>query len=423
MRILRIIDRLNVGGPAKHVTWLTAALDPQRYETLLVTGRVPPEEGDMGYFAEAAGIEPTMIPQMSRELSLADVAVVAKLFGLMRRFRPDVVHTHKSKAGAVGRVAAFLYKWSTPGALLAKPRICRVVHTFHGHTFHGYFGPVKERIFVALERLLARFATDRIVVISEQQRREIGERFRVGRAEQFRTIPLGIDLAEVATQPAGLRAELNLGANDLLIGIVGRLCPLKNHGLFLEAVHRLRQSVDLPHVRFLLIGDGELRAELENRARELAIDDLVVFTGFRRDAGRLYPDLDIAVLTSRNEGTPVTLIEALCAGRPVISTEVGGVVDLLGRRGPSHDGVTRWDRGLTVASGDADALARAMHRLIQAPALLAEMGESGKTFVRQRLSKERLVADIDELYSEMVGRAASAVSIHCDIASTLASHD
>jgi len=408
LRVLRVIDRLNVGGPAKHVTWLCAGLDPERFETTLVTGRVADGEGDMAYFAEAAGVRPVVFDEMSRDLSAADVVAVLKLLRLMWRVRPDVVHTHKSKAGAVGRAAAFFYKWSTPSALWGRPRPCRVVHTFHGHTFHGYFSPRKERIFLALERVLARFATDRIVVISEQQRTEISGRFRVGRAEQYRVVPLGIDVAEVSTDPVGLRAERGFGADDAVVGIVGRLCAIKNHRLFLEAVRRVveHRGDSGRTVRFVLVGDGELRGELEDEARRLGIANRVFFLGFRRDAAQLYPDLDVVALTSRNEGTPVTLIEALCAGRSIVSTEVGGVVDLLGRRAATDRGVTEWDHGLTVASGDAAALARAIERLLDAPDLRAQLGARGRGFVRTHLSKERLVADIAALYGELAAGAA-----------------
>lgn len=401
LRILRIIDRLNVGGPAKHVVWLTTGLDRAEFDTLLATGRVADGEGDMGYFAEAAGAEPLTINEMSRELAIGDLAVVGRLLRLMWRFRPDVVHTHKSKAGAVGRAAAFLYRWLTLSALRGVPRACKVVHTFHGHTFSGYFGPAKGRIFLALERLLARLATDRIVVVSEQQRQEISERFGVGRPEQFRVIPLGIDFDEVATERSGLRAELGFQPSDVLVATVGRLCPIKNQRLFLRAVRRLTERPEQPRVRFIMVGDGELRGELESEARRLGVGDRVVFTGFREDVARLYPDFDLVVLTSLNEGTPVTLIEALCAGRAVVSTEVGGVVDLLGKRLREENGVTQWEHGLSVPSGDDASLARAIELLLGAPQLRAEMGARGRAFVRERLSKSRLVADVGALYREI----------------------
>ena len=194
MKILRIIARLNVGGPARHVIWLTEGLKNAGCDSLLVAGVVPPGEDDMSYFAEALGVKPVVIPEMSREISLSDALTIWKLFRLMSRERPDLVDTHTAKAGTVGRVAGLMYRWLTPSTLVGKPRKCRFVHTYHGHVFHSYYGPLKTRLFLGIERLLARLATDRIVVVSEQQRHEINEVFRVGRRSQFAVIPLGIDL-------------------------------------------------------------------------------------------------------------------------------------------------------------------------------------------------------------------------------------
>src|SRR6185436_19966714 len=178
MKVLRIIARLNVGGPARHVVWLTEGLS-RDYETLLVAGVVPPGEDDMSYVAASAGIEPLILREMSREISLKDALTVWKLYRLMLRERPDIVHTHTAKAGTVGRVAGFLYRWMTPATLVGRPRRCRFVHTYHGHVFHSYYGPSKTRLLLAVEKCLARLGTDRIVVISGQQRHEINEVFRV----------------------------------------------------------------------------------------------------------------------------------------------------------------------------------------------------------------------------------------------------
>ena len=198
MKIVRVIARLNVGGPAKHVVWLTQALQAPDYQSLLVAGTVPAGEEDMGYFATALGVAPVFIPEMSREVSLQDALTVWKLYRLFCRERPDIIHTHTAKAGTVGRTAGFFYRWLTPNTLLGRPRACRLVHTYHGHIFHSYYGPGKTRFFLNIEKILARVATDRIVVISEQQRREINEQFAVGRANQFAVIPLGLDTAVYA---------------------------------------------------------------------------------------------------------------------------------------------------------------------------------------------------------------------------------
>src|SRR6476661_1965580 len=185
-KVVRIIARLNVGGPAKHVVWLTSGLEEKGYRSLLVAGSVPEGEEDMSYFADESGVKPLYIPDMSREISLKDVVTTWKLFRLLLRERPDVVHTHTAKAGTVGRVAGFFYRWLTPGVFIGRPRRCKFVHTYHGHVFHSYYGRARTGVFLTIERVLARVATDRIVVVSEQQRAEINETFRVGRRDQTR---------------------------------------------------------------------------------------------------------------------------------------------------------------------------------------------------------------------------------------------
>lgn len=400
-RVVRIIDRLNVGGPSKHVVWLTAGLNAEQFETTLISGTVPAGEDDMEYFAQAAGVEPLIIEEMSRELSWHDLIVVVKLVGQLLRLKPRVIHTHKSKAGAAGRIAALIYKWMTPSALWLRPRPCRIVHTFHGHIFHSYYGPVKTRLFIAIERLLARLCTDCIITISEQQRREILERFRIGRAEQFRVVPLGIDFSEVSERRGQLRAELGIGDDEALVGIVGRLSEVKNHALLLEAARRLSEG-QAHKVRFVVVGDGHLRRKLENLSRKLSIADKVSFIGFRDDAASLYGDMDMVALTSLNEGTPLTLIEAMACGRAVAATEVGGVVDLMGERRETRAGFSIWDHGVTAASRDAEGFAQALRFLIEWPELRREAGARGRAFVRVRFSRERLLSDIEGLYMALI---------------------
>jgi glycosyltransferase involved in cell wall biosynthesis len=409
VKILRIIARLNVGGPARHVIWLTEGLKPAGYDTLLVAGVVPPGEDDMSYVATASGLQPFILPEMSREISVKDALTVWKLFRLMRRERPDIVHTHTAKAGTVGRVAGLMYNRLTPAALAA--RRCRFVHTYHGHVFHSYYGKLKTRLFLAIERLLARFATDRIVVISEQQRREINEVFRVGRREQFAVIPLGIDLGAYASwrdRRPRMRAELKLNDEVALIGIVGRLTEIKNHRLFLQAAALLKKNIG-SKVHFVIIGDGNLRRDLEEQAKSLGLSEEVSFLGTRTDPEDFYPALDIVALTSLNEGTPLTLIEAMANARPVIATAVGGVVDMLGPQVPpaakqDNQGPTYQvcQRGVSVASGDAEGLARGLARLIEDPGLRDELGRNGLEFVTRNYAKERLLTDIAELYRDLV---------------------
>ena len=422
MKVLRIIARLNVGGPARHVVWLTDGLKEAGYDTVLVAGVVPPGEDDMNYFAAQSGITPAVIPEMSREISLKDALTTWKLFRLMRRERPDIVHTHTAKAGSVGRVAGLMYRWLTCTTLIGKPRACRFVHTYHGHVFHGYYGPMKTRLFLMVEKLLAKSGTDRIVVVSEQQRREINETFRVGRSEQFAVIPLGIDIAAYSNwqeRRPQARSEFKVSDEEVLIGIVGRLTEVKNHKLFLLAAAAMKSRMMRHRVRFMIIGDGKLRTTLEAEAEALGLSADVLFLGTRTDPEKFYPALDIVALTSVNEGTPLTLIEAMANSRPVIATEVGGVKDLLGDVLPTSESETGYricGRGLMVKSGDTEGFADGLARLVEDESLRRDLGARGRDFVLQNHSKERLLSDMRHLYDQLlavspvIGEGASSTS-------------
>ena len=412
IRVARVIDRLNVGGPAKHVVWLSKGLNADEFETLLITGTVPPAEGDMSYFARDHQVDTVVISEMSRELSPRDTLVIAKLLFQFLKFKPLVIHTHKAKAGAAGRIAGMLYRWLTPSALLLRPRDCRIVHTYHGHVFHSYYGRFKTRLFVLIERVLALLCTDQIIVVSEQQRREICDSFRIGRPEQFRVIPLGIDFAEVTGSRVDVRREFGVSDSEVAIGIVGRLCEVKNHEMLLDSTADLVRSLNGSDttVRLLVIGDGHLRVGLEAKARALGLAQNTVFTGFREDATSLYAGLDIAAITSLNEGTPLTLIEAMCCGRAVAATEVGGVVDVMGSRRETIDGFSVWDHGVTAPSCDIQAFARGLLFLIEHPELRREMGERGRAFVRTRLSRNRLLSDIELLYHDLLAVKTKALA-------------
>ncbi|MDT7688794.1 MAG: hypothetical protein QOE46_1553 [Acidobacteriota bacterium] len=434
MKVLRIIARLNVGGPARHVAWLEAGLREKGIESLLIAGVVPEGEDDMSYFAASLGVRPHIIPEMSREVSPKDALTVWKLYRLLRRERPDVVHTHTAKAGTVGRAAGMLYRWLTPSAVWGRPRRCHFVHTYHGHIFHSYYGRWKTRFFIAVEQALARLATDRIVVISPQQLEEINGRFHVGRSSQFEVIPLGLDthaFDDWAARRAMLRREWSARDRDVLVGIVGRLTEVKNHMLFLEAaaLFKKRRAFEAAsesgthgagRVTFVVIGDGHLRAELEGHARALGLQDDVNFAGLRDDPENFYPALDVVALTSRNEGTPLTLIEAMANARPVVATAVGGVVDLLG--GVEQSELRRphaWqicERGVQVRAGDAEAFADALTHLVADEALRRALGERGREHVERNYSVERLVSDVLHLYEELeqgtAHAAASTASEH-----------
>jgi glycosyltransferase involved in cell wall biosynthesis len=404
MKILRIIARLNVGGPARHVVWLTEALNDEEFETLLVAGTVPPGEEDMSYFAAEHGVTPHYISEMSRELSAKDIVAVWKIYREMRKFSPDVVHTHTAKAGTVGRTAAFAYKWFTLGALIGKPRKVKIVHTFHGHVFHSYYGKLKTAIFLFIEKWLAFFATDTIVVITDQQFKEINGDFSIGRPSQFRVIPLGIDLSEFRhgnDHRSSFRKEMGVGDDETLIAFVGRLTEIKNIPLFLKAAEIcLSDERKERPVRFVIIGAGHLREELDGEAARLGIHDKVIFAGNRNDTPKIYSALDVICLTSLNEGTPLSLIEAMAAGTPIVSTSVGGVVDLLGSVIQEINGYSICERGISAVSGDAEGMANGIRRCTADRDLGMKLAAAGREFVDKKYSKDRLVNDIKELYGQ-----------------------
>jgi glycosyltransferase involved in cell wall biosynthesis len=317
----------------------------------------------------------------------------------MVRARPDVVHTHTAKAGAVGRLAGLLYRFMTPSILLLRPRRCRFVHTYHGHIFRHYYGAMHTRIVLFIERLLARINTDRLIVLSEQQLHEIRDTFKVGRPEQYAIVPLGIDVT--ALQPrngdgAALRASWGIGRAETIVGIVGRLAAIKNHDLFLRVAARSTNGA-----RFVVYGDGGERDQLMLRAAELKIEHRIVFAG-TCEADAIYASLDVAALTSRNEGTPLAIIEAMAAGKPVVSTAVGGVVDLLGRveQRIAENGsfFEIRERGLTAPSDDAAAFSGALTHLLHDEPLQRRLSERGKVYVEQMHTKQRLIDDIVGIY-------------------------
>jgi len=405
VKILRIIARLNVGGPARHVVWLTQALQGDGVESKLIAGTVPEGEEDMSYFAAEHGVEPIYIREMSRELSAKDAVSLWKVLKAIRSERPDIIHTHTAKAGTVGRAAAFLYKWLTLGTLIGRPRRVKVVHTFHGHVFHSYYGRRKTQIFVLIEKVLARLASDKIIVITPQQFREIHSEVGVGRKEQFEVIPLGIDLSKFDSGDAArreFRDEFGISDETLLVGFVGRLTEIKNIPMLLEAAKVYFETGDAPGAKFIIIGDGHLRADLERKTEDLGLKGHVTFAGNREDLGRVYAGLDLVALTSLNEGTPLSVIEAMASRRPVIATIVGGVSDLLGKVDEQYDGFSLNERGIGVVSEDAEGFAKGLIYLAKNERLRFDLGFKGHQFAINNYGKERLISDIRSLYSRLL---------------------
>ncbi|MEP6849646.1 MAG: glycosyltransferase [Acidobacteriota bacterium] len=407
MKILRIIARLNVGGPARHVVWLTRELQDAEFQTALIAGSVPDGEEDMGYFAEQNRVAPIYLKDMSRELSAKDITSIFKIYSIIRREKPDIIHTHTAKAGTVGRLAGWMYRWLTWRTLIGRPHHVRMVHTFHGHVFHSYYGNAKTRLFLIVEKVLARLATDKIIAISDQQLREINQDFGVGREKQFKVVPLGIDLEAFYSDAAdrkSIRDEINASDDEIVVGFVGRLTEIKNIGHLLDVAamynNELSEYSKAP-IKFVIVGDGHLRVELEAKARKLGITDNLTFLGNRNDTARVYQGLDIVALTSLNEGTPLSLIEAMASGRPVISTLVGGVVDLLGPVREDAGGYQIRERGIGIESRSVGDYLKGLDHLAENRKLRDDLAEAGRRFVREKYSKERLVDDIKQLYREL----------------------
>ncbi|MFQ5830363.1 MAG: glycosyltransferase family 4 protein [Candidatus Methylomirabilia bacterium] len=379
IRVLRVIARLNVGGPALHATLLADRLDPGRYHTRLVAGREAPGEANYLALTGRSVDNLTIIPSLGQEIRGAqDLVAFARLYRLMRQIRPHIVHTHTAKAGTLGRLAARL------------AGVPVLIHTYHGHVFQGYFSPLKTRLFLGIERGLGRW-TDRLLTVSEAVRRDL-LRLGIGSPECLLVVPLGLHLDHFVRSDevrGELRAELRVG-DVPLVGIVARLAPIKRHQDFLAAAATV--VARRPDCRFVVVGDGEPRGRLEAQARGLGLDNRVHFLGWRGDLPRVYADLDLVVLTSANEGSPVSLIEAMAAARPVVATRVGGVPDLV------EDGVT----GLLVPPGKPKELANAIVGLLGDSERRHAMGEAGRKRVHPAFSAERLIQDVDRLYTELL---------------------
>jgi glycosyltransferase involved in cell wall biosynthesis len=372
---------MNMGGPAQHVSILSGRLYPDRYETVLVSGEVGPGEASMAYLAERDGAHLVMAPGLGPELRPAsDLRALASLIRLVHRFRPHIVDTHTAKAGFLGRLAA----------LSVRPRPL-LVHTYHGHVLEGYFGRGRSAFYRTLERTLAR-VTDCMIGVSRQVVDDL-VRLRVGPRERFRVVPLGLDLEALAHPPAtardDFRTELGLRTDDILLTFVGRLVTIKRVDLLLQALAAARDTD--ARLVLAIVGDGELRPELETLARHLQIAQHVHFLGYRRDMPTVAAGTDIAVLASDNEGTPVSLIEAAAAAKPAVATDVGGVREVVSEAS-----------GVVVARGDQAAFAAALVALASDPARRERMGQAARTHVLERFGIQRMLGDIDDLYEELL---------------------
>jgi len=385
VRVVRVIARLNIGGPAQQAILLTAGLDRTRFATTLVTGVVGHAEGDFTDAARARAVIPVVIPELGRAIRpRRDLVALIKLVRIFRALRPDIVHTHTAKAGTLGRLAARF------------ARVPVTIHTFHGHVLEGYFSRPVTRAFLEVERRLAR-TTDRLVTVSPRLKAQLLA-MGIGRPEQVEVVPLGLDLERFRRAQAAsptLRPSLGLTESTPLLGIVGRLVPIKDHVTLFQALARLHTEGRVVHLT--VVGDGEERARLEGLASSLGLGRQIHFLGWRVDLETILKELDVVICASRNEGTPVALIEAMAAGIPVLSTDVGGVADLV-----AHE-----ETGWLVPSGDPDAMASGIRRLLSDRILGARLAAAGQVAALDRHDVARLISRVEVLYADVLAKKQS----------------
>jgi len=382
LRVLRVIGRLNMGGPAHQAALLSGRrFFPERYETLLVHGSLPAGEESLADLSREEGATMRFLGDLRTPIDpLHDSRALLKLIRIARAFKPDVVHTHTAKAGFLGRQAA----------LAVRPRPA-IVHTYHGHVLEGYFGAAKSRLYLELERALAR-VSDRLVGVSEAT---VDDLVRLGVAprERFSVLPLGLDLGPLAEPDdgglrEGTRGELGVAPEEVLLVFVGRVVPIKRLDVLLRAL--AQADGPGPRLRLALVGDGEERPGLEALTGELGIERDVLFLGYRRELRPLFAAADLAVLSSDNEGTPVSLIEAGAAGLPAVATDVGGVGEVVGEQ-----------TGILVPRGDPVALTRALRQMAGDPERRRTYGRAAQRRVSERYGAARLIDDVDALYQEL----------------------
>jgi glycosyltransferase involved in cell wall biosynthesis len=396
-RILRILNRFNLGGPTYNAAYLTKYLDND-YETLLVGGVNGASEKNSQFILNQLGIDPLIIPSMKREVSPADdYKSYLYLTKIIRDFNPQIVHTHASKAGAIGRLAAI------------NQNVPVIVHTFHGHVFDSYFGPLKTSVYKNIERYLAK-KTSRIIAISENQKYDLTQRFQICPEEKVSVIPLGFDLSRfrknMDEKRVVFRQKYQVRDDEIAIGIIGRLVPIKNHSMFLEALKMVQKRTD-KKVRAFIVGDGETREILKQKAIHLGIDYInglgdynpatLTFTSWITEMDYVNAGLDIVALTSLNEGTPVSLIEAQAAGKPIVTTNVGGIEDV----------VLPFETALLAEKSNTSDFADKLLMLIQDDDLRARMASKGWEHVRDNYHYTRLVRDTEVLYDRLLERKVS----------------
>jgi len=387
-RVLRIINRFNIGGPTYNATFLTRFIH-EDFETLLIGGLPEEGESDSLHIPGEYGITPTIIEELKRKPNIkSDREAYKKIKEIILEFKPDIVHTHASKAGAIGRRAA--YACNVPV----------IIHTFHGHVFHSYFGQLKTKLFKYIERKLARKSTA-IVAISEIQKKELSEIHHICPTEKIHVIPLGFDLQKfqdnIFEKRKITRDTYQLQEEDVAVAIIGRLTKIKNHAFFLDVVENLLLK-QVGNTTFFIVGDGELKDEIQEKVTLLneKYQAKIILTSWIKDIATFNAGMDIICLTSDNEGTPVSLIEAQASNVPIITSDVGGVKDIL------LEGKT----GYVIKKGDLEDYVKKLGNLINNKELRMELSSNGWNFVKEKFHYTRLTRDMEELYRKLLEKNA-----------------
>jgi glycosyltransferase involved in cell wall biosynthesis len=385
-KILRIINRFNIGGPTYNATFLTKYIN-EEYETLLIGGNPEKDEADSLHILNEYGLDPLLISEMQRIPNFkSDRAAYRKIKQIIQEFKPDIVHTHAAKAGALGRKAAFACK------------VPVVVHTFHGHVFHSYFGRMKTFLFKMIERRLAA-KSDGIIAISDIQKKELSEIHKICPASKIKVIPLGFDLEKFHVNREEnrtlTREKFKIEVDEIAIAIVGRLAPIKNHTLFLAVAEEILKKTT-KRVRFFIVGDGDERSAIEARVSELnsKFDNKIEMTSWIKDIGSFNAGIDIMCLTSDNEGTPVSLIEAQAGNLPIVTTDVGGVRDVV------LNGETGW----IIPPNNVHLFAEKLLLLIEDETERNRISKNGWNFVENKFHYTTLVRNMEEYYQFLLNK-------------------
>ena len=383
IKILRIINRFNIGGPTYNATFLTRFMSDE-FETLLIGGLPEENEANSLHILKEYGVEPLLVPEMKREPNLkSDRLALQKIKTIIKEFKPDIVHTHASKAGAIGRKAAFSCK------------VPVVVHTFHGHIFHSYFGKVKTTLFKNIERYLAKKSTG-IIAISDLQKKELCTEHKITTLEKTEVIPLGFDLKKFqlnyTEKRQATRTKYEISEDCIAVCIIGRLAPVKDHFFFLDVIEGLAKDTKRKFKVFI-VGDGELMSEIESHVNKLKVQGIdILMTSWVFDIATFNAGMDIMCLTSKNEGTPVSLIEAQASNLPVVSTNVGGVSDIVAEN----------ETGFIISRNDKGKFVEKLKILVENDKIRNKMKTKGWEHVHLKFSYKRLASDMEHYYKRLL---------------------